>query len=86
MPTISRFFGIMIRMYHNEHQPPHFHARYGSQSAVFTIADLRVLESSLPRRAERLVLERARMHRIELMENWQLVQRRQNPAPIAPLE
>ena len=57
MPEISRFFGIIILMYYDEHNPPHFHARYGSDTAAMEITSLRVLEGRLPSRALGLVVE-----------------------------
>jgi len=57
MPTISAFFGIFIRMYFDEHAPPHFHAYYGDHSAAIEIETLRVLKGKLPQRVLGLVLE-----------------------------
>gem|GEM_PF-245981 len=59
MPVVSKFYGIIIKMYFSqrEHQPPHFHAIYGEFNGVFEIASLKMLEGDLPRRAERLVRE-----------------------------
>ena len=57
MPEISRFLGIIIAMYYKEHQPAHFHAKYGAQTGVFSIADLRLVEGHLPKRIISLVLE-----------------------------
>ncbi|HEY1340756.1 MAG TPA: DUF4160 domain-containing protein [Bryobacteraceae bacterium] len=51
MPTISAFYGIMIRMFFNDHPPPHFHARYGEFEATIEIATLNILEGTLPIRA-----------------------------------
>jgi len=48
MPEISRFLGIVVAMYYREHQPPHFHAKYGGQTAAFSIADLRLIEGATP--------------------------------------
>ncbi len=70
MPTISVFFGIVIRMYYDEHGRPHFHAYYGDTAAVIDIETLGVLAGRLPRRALAMVLEWAQIHREELMENW----------------
>ena len=67
MPEISRFFGIVITMYYDEHNPPHFHARYGSDRAAIEIATLRVREGRLPSRALGLVVEWASEHQEELM-------------------
>jgi hypothetical protein len=86
MPIISRFFGIIIRMFFNEHAPPHFHAEYGEYRAVINIQTLEVMEGRLPRRALELVLEWAEFHRVELLDDWNLCQQHRQPATIAPLE
>jgi len=86
MPTICVFFGIVIRMYYDEHIPPHFHAYYGESSAVIEIETLRIRDGFLPKRAMALVLEWAQEHRGELMNNWQLAQKHQPLEKIAPLE
>ncbi len=57
MPELSRFFGIVVAMYYNDHAPPHFHARYGSQKATIGIATCDLLEGYLSRRALTLVKE-----------------------------
>src|SRR5256885_28199 len=51
MPTISRFYGILIRMFFNDHAPPHFHARYDEFEATIEIGTLAVMEGQLPWRA-----------------------------------
>jgi len=56
MPEISRFFGIIIAMFHREHHPPHFHARYGEYEATIRISDFVILEGYLPPRALGLVI------------------------------
>jgi len=71
MPEISRFFGILIAMFWDEHNPPHFHARYGKYQAAIEIDTLRVLDGSLPPRALGLVIEWASQHQEELMINWE---------------
>lgn len=86
MPTLSQFFGITVRMYFRDHNPPHFHAFYGSEAAILDIRTLEVLEGQLSRRALRMVLEWAHAHRTELMSNWEAAQNEQPLAPIAPLE
>ncbi len=85
MPEISRFLGIVIAMYYREHQPPHFHAKYGDQTGVFSIADLKLIEGSLPNRVISLVLEWAFEHRDELIEDWELVTAKKPLHKIAPL-
>ena len=86
MPTISMFFGILIRMYFNDHPPPHFHARYNEHEAIVAIESLSVMEGSLPKRALSLVLEWAAIHKAELLSDWELCQSKQQPFQIDPLE
>ena len=86
MPEISRFFGIIIGMFYNEHNPPHFHARYGEFYAEIEIHTLRIIQGNLPRRAKALVLEWAEDHRDELMENWNLARAMNELKDIKPLE
>lgn len=71
MPIISLFFGIIIRMYHNEHAPPHFHASYQGFEALIKISDSSVYAGSLPKRALRIVQPWCEQHREELLSNWQ---------------
>ena len=85
MPEISRFFGIVIAIYYREHPPPHFHAKYGSETGVFSISDLKLIEGRLPKRAISLVLEWAFEHRDELMEDWELAMARKPLRKIPPL-
>jgi len=86
MPRVSQFFGVTISMYYNDHSPPHFHARYGSQKALVDIDTLTVLEGRLPPRVLGLVAEWAALHRAELRENWELARGESPLRRIAPLE
>ena len=86
MPEISRFFGILIQMFYNDHSPPHFHARSGRDQAVISVADLVVIKGALPPRALGLVMEWATRHREELMEDWNLARTNSPLKPISPLE
>lgn len=86
MPEISRFFGIVIKMYFNEHIPPHFHAEYGEYVAEISIETLEVLRGYLPHRVLGLVLEWAAIHRDELRTNWIYARTKEPLSPIAPLE
>ena len=72
MQTISLFYGIAIRMYLNDHFPPHFHAVYGENEACFTIETGMPIEGRLPNTAERLTREWASLNRDALLENWRL--------------
>ena len=82
---MSVFYGMAIQMYWDDHAPPHFHVRYGGYLATFGIESLQLLTGSLPRNAERLVLEWAAEHQTELRENWNLCRSNLHPLPIAPL-
>ena len=86
MPEISRFYGIVIRMYGLDHPPPHMHAAYGEHEALVAIDTIEVIRGSLPPRAQRLVSEWARLHQAELREAWQRARRLEPPGKIAPLE
>lgn len=86
MPTLSIFFGIVIRMYYDDHAPPHFHAIYGEHEAKVAIETLEVIEGKLPRRAIGLVLDWAELHRGELRDNWNKAQEHTPLSPIQPLE
>jgi hypothetical protein len=86
MPEISRFYGIIIAMFYEDHNPPHFQARYSGDQAVIKIDDFTVLEGFLPPRALGLVVEWAARHRVELIENWESLVNNQPPRKIAPLD
>jgi len=88
MPELSRFFGIIIRMYWETdapHHNPHFHAYYQDDVAVLTIDPVELIAGSLPRRQQRLVEAWAELHQQELLVDWDLLQSGQRPQPIEPL-
>jgi hypothetical protein len=85
MPEISRFLGIIIRMFYNEHNPPHFHAIYNEFEAEIEINTLEIIAGDLPKRVRNLVIEWAIDHRDELMEDWELMRNDSKPKPIEPL-
>ena len=70
MPEISRFYGIVIKMYFADHVPAHFHAEYAEFEARIAIGTLAVLSGNLPPRATGLVAEWATLHQAELQELW----------------
>jgi hypothetical protein len=86
MPRISRFFGITVAMFYNDHAPPHFHAFYGEYETVISIETLEIREGSLPRRALALVLEWAAIHRGDLMADWERARQGLPLESIEPLE
>jgi len=85
MPEISRFFGIAIKMYYNEHGLPHLHALYGEYEATVEVGSESV-NGHLPARALALTIEWTRLHRSELLENWRLARKGEVLMRIAPLE
>lgn len=70
MPELSRFYGIVIKMYYNDHNPPHFHAEYGSDQMVVDVNTLAVIGGHLSPRATGLVIEWAAQRQAELQEAW----------------
>lgn len=86
MPTISAFFGILIRMYYDDHNPPHFHAYYGEHEAIIAIQTLEIMEGKLPKRALAMVLEWTVEHRQELLEDWERAEQHLPLHKIEPLE
>jgi hypothetical protein len=86
MPEISRFYGIVIALYYNEHNPPHFHVKYGEFAAEVDIRTLQLLKGELPKRAKSMVLEWADEHRDELMINWELARQKHELKKIEPLK
>ncbi len=87
MPTISMFYGIVIRMYcaPSEHSPPHFHAYYQDRAAVVAIETGAILEGALPPRQSKLVAAWAELHKEDLMADWQLASQGELPFKIEPL-
>jgi hypothetical protein len=85
MPEISRFLGIVITMFYNDHGPPHFHAIYGDNAVTISIRD-ETVNGEFPKRALRLVTEWCNLHKDELLENWELAKQRKPLKRIAPLE
>ncbi len=84
MPVLSRFYGIIIRMYflQKEHNPPHIHAIYGDDVAAITISDGSVIEGALPGKALEMVQEWVSMHKEELLTMWETQEFKQ----LSPLE
>ena len=85
MPEISRFYGIVIKMYFADHAPPHFHAEYAEFEARIAIETMAVLSGDLPARAMGLVVEWATLHRPELQAQWQRASGLQPLSRIDPL-
>ena len=86
MPELSRFYGIVVRMFAADHAPPHFHVQYGEHRAQIDIATMSILNGSLPRQCGRMVAEWGRLHETELIQAWYALQQGEPPGKIAPLE
>jgi len=89
MPEISRFFGIIIRMFtepSTQHHLPHFHAYYQEAVAIYNIESIELIAGMLPRRQQRFVEAWAELHQEELLNNWARLQSGQPPERIIPLQ
>ena len=86
MPELSRFFGITVHMRYRDHDPPHFHVRYGGRKASVAGDPLRLLAGDLPPRILGFVMEWAALHQQELLVDWNLSRQGLPPRKIAPLE
>jgi Domain of unknown function (DUF4160) len=86
VPTISRFMGITITMYFDDHAPPHFHARAAEHNAKIRIDNLEVIDSDLRRRELRFVLAWAEIHAEKLDSNWQRAREGATLETIEPLQ
>jgi hypothetical protein len=86
MPTIAIFYGILIKMYFDDHLPPHFHAEYGEHEVLVGISPIRILRGTAPKRVQSMILEWAALHQEELLQDWELCKNMQNPNSIEPLE
>ena len=85
MPELSRFLGMIISIYFEDHNPPHFHVDYNEYEVVISINDLQILKGSLPSRALGLVMEWADLHKTELLENWNSIKENGKFTKIKPL-
>ena len=85
MPEICRFFGIIITMFADDHNPPHFHVRYGDYEAIVTI-DKGVVKGEMPRNALKQVFRWMELNKEELAANWQRLQQGEEPKKIEPLK
>ena len=88
-PEISRFFGIIVRMFAeagSPHQVAHFHTYYQDEVGIFSIDPVELIAGSLPRRQRRFVEAWAELHQGELRVDWQRLQEGRKPVPIEPLK
>jgi hypothetical protein len=88
MLELSRFYGVIIRMFvevGTPHHRPHFHAYYPDEVKIFSLQPVELIAGELSRRQRRLVEGWAELHESELLADWQRLQDGQKPLPIAPL-
>ncbi|MCC8069221.1 MAG: DUF4160 domain-containing protein [Ruminococcus sp.] len=85
MPTISMFYGIIITMYYNDHQPPHLHATYNDKKACFNF-DGEIIIGDFPKKQRKLVEAWIELHRDELLANWTLIENNSPIYKIKPLD
>ena len=75
MPTISMFFGILIKMYYREHNPPHFHAYYQGFEAIYDINAKKRVAGKFPIKADKIIVEWIEQYTSELLEDWNLMEK-----------
>lgn len=86
MPILSTFFGIIVRIFHGDHNPPHIHVEYSEYEAIIDIKSGKIIEGNLPIRAKKLMKEWHKLHSKELEKAWDDVKANKIPSRIAPLE
>lgn len=86
MPTISRFHGIKIEMYYDDHPPPHYHAIYGEYKVEIDINTGQIIAGRFPRSKWKLIRKWAVQHQTELSDNWTLARAHEDLEPIQPLK
>lgn len=84
MPTISMFYGILVRMYYDDHNPPHFHAFYNNYKAIFNL-DGELLDGEMPVKQSKLIEAWCVIHKDDLMANWELAKNGETLFNITPL-
>ena len=89
MPTISMFYGVLVRMFfydNNKHNLPHIHVEYQGDVGVYDIKDGKLLSGSLPNKKHKLVVAWIEIHQEDLMADWELAVNGKKPFPIKGLE
>lgn len=85
MPIISMFYGIIIEMYFRDHNPPHFHAKYQGDEAIYDL-DGNVINGELPRAQSRMVEAWCEIHHDELVADWEMASKKNTTFKIEPLK
>jgi hypothetical protein len=79
VPEVTRFYGIIIKVFFGDHPPPHFHAIYGEYNALISIETLEIIEGDLPNRAQKMVIDWAQMYQKDLLAMWETQEFRKLP-------
>ena len=85
MPEICKFYGIRITMYHRDHLPPHFHAEHGEYECEWDIQKNRMLKGKMPKKEQRRLYQFCEQRKEELLLNWGLVCKQEEPNDILPI-
>jgi hypothetical protein len=86
MPIISAFFGMIFRIFHSDHNPPHIHVQYGEMEAIIEIKTGKILHGKIPKRLQPVVKEWMKLRRLELVRAWDTAQAMKAPHRIKPME
>jgi hypothetical protein len=86
MPTISFFYGLIIQMNYDDHNPPHIHINYQGEKSVINIVDGVIIKGKMSSRNSKLISAWVELHRDELLANWELCKNREKPYNIKPLD
>ncbi len=86
MPILAIFFGIIVRVFHGDHPPPHIHVQYGEYMAIVDIRSGKTLKGKLPGRVGKILREWLTLRRKEVLKGWREAQEYQTPSRIKPLE
>lgn len=86
MPIISTFYGIKIFIYYDDHNKPHFHAKYGEYKCIISIEDIELINGNMPSKQLKIILAWASIHQTKLQKNWYLASIGESLFPIIPIK
>ena len=86
MPVISAFYGITVKIFQGDHNPPHIHVSYGEFKALVDINTGRIIAGDLPFRSHKLVKEWLKLRRVDVLRAWEVAEKFGTPKRIRPLE
>ncbi len=86
MPILSTFYGMIIRVFHNDHNPPHIHVQYAEMKAIFEIRTGKMIDGKVPPRLQKLIKEWLALNQVEILTAWNIAQQQKIPKRVKPLE